>query len=48
MPTDLRHGEPETRSHWPTRLVWFVVLWLGGVGTVSALAYVLRLWIAAK
>ena len=30
------------------RLVWFVVLWLGGVGTVAILAYGLRLWIAPK
>jgi hypothetical protein len=30
------------------RLVWFAALWLGGVGTVSIVAYGLRLWIAAK
>jgi hypothetical protein len=28
------------------RLLWFVALWLGGVGTVALMAYGLRLWIA--
>jgi hypothetical protein len=30
------------------RLMWFAVLWLGGVGTVAIIAYGLRLWIAPK
>jgi hypothetical protein len=30
------------------RLLWFGALWLGGVGTVSIVAYGLRLWIAPK
>ncbi len=30
------------------RLLWFVGLWLGGVGSVAIVAYGLRLWIAAK
>jgi hypothetical protein len=30
------------------RLLWFVALWLGGVGTVGIVAYGLRLWIAPK
>ena len=30
------------------RLLWFAMLWLGGVGTVSVLAWGLRLWIAPK
>jgi hypothetical protein len=30
------------------RLMWFALLWLGGVGTMALLAYGLRLWIAAK
>jgi hypothetical protein len=30
------------------RLLWFFVLWLGGVGTVAIVAYGLRLWIAPK
>jgi hypothetical protein len=30
------------------RLLWFVALWLGGVGTVAIVAYGLRLWLAAK
>jgi hypothetical protein len=28
------------------RLLWFAALWLLGLGTVSAIAYILRLWIA--
>jgi hypothetical protein len=27
------------------RLLWFGVLWLGGVGTVAITSLVLRLWI---
>lgn len=34
------------KSSLPQRLLWFVVLWLGGVGTVALVAYGLRLWIA--
>jgi hypothetical protein len=30
------------------RLLWFVALWLGGVGTVWLISIVLRLWIAPK
>ncbi len=30
------------------RLLWFVALWLGGVGTVLLISFVLRLWIAPK
>jgi hypothetical protein len=30
------------------RLLWFAALWLGGVATVAAVAYGLRLWIAPK
>jgi hypothetical protein len=30
------------------RLLWFVALWLGGVGTVAVLSYGIRLWIAPK
>jgi hypothetical protein len=30
------------------RLLWFAALWLGGVGTVTLVSYVLRLWIAPK
>jgi hypothetical protein len=29
------------------RLMWFVALWLGGVGSVAIVAYGLRLWIGA-
>jgi hypothetical protein len=28
------------------RLLWFVALWLGGVGTVAIVSLALRLWIA--
>jgi phage shock protein PspC (stress-responsive transcriptional regulator) len=30
------------------RLLWFVALWFGGVGTVTIVAYGIRLWIAPK
>ncbi|WLA83531.1 MULTISPECIES: DUF2474 domain-containing protein [Bradyrhizobium] len=30
------------------RLLWFAVLWLGGVGTVALISFALRLWIAPK
>jgi hypothetical protein len=30
------------------RLLWFLALWLGGVGTVATVAYGLRLWLAPK
>jgi hypothetical protein len=30
------------------RLLWFVALWIGGVGTVWLISIVLRLWIAPK
>ena len=30
------------------RLLWFVTLWLGGVGTVALISFLLRLWIAPK
>lgn len=33
-------------TRWLQRVGWFVGLWLGGLAAVSALAYVLRLWIA--
>jgi hypothetical protein len=29
-----------------SRLGWFVLLWLGGVGTVTIVGYGLRLWLA--
>jgi hypothetical protein len=41
--------EPEQKPRpLAQRLVWFVALWLGGVGTVAIIAYGLRLWIAPK
>ncbi|HXN68619.1 MAG TPA: DUF2474 domain-containing protein [Bradyrhizobium sp.] len=30
------------------RLMWFAVLWLGGVGTVAMVSYGLRLWLVPK
>ena len=30
------------------RLLWFAILWLGGVGTVALVSFALRLWIAPK
>lgn len=30
------------------RLLWFAALWLGGVVSVTVLAYGLRLWLALK
>lgn len=27
------------------KLLWFVALWLSGVGSVATVAYLLRLWI---
>src|ERR1700737_3783166 len=30
------------------RLLWFALLWLGGVGTVTIVSYALRLWLAPK
>ncbi|HKU09220.1 MAG TPA: DUF2474 domain-containing protein [Bradyrhizobium sp.] len=32
----------------PQRLLWFVALWLAGVGTVVLVSFLLRLWIAPK
>jgi hypothetical protein len=30
------------------RLLWFAVLWLGGVGTVALISLALRFWISPK
>jgi hypothetical protein len=46
-----RNGKSSTEQKAPPltqRLLWFVALWLGGVGSVAIVAYGLRLWIAAK
>jgi hypothetical protein len=32
--------QPSLRS----RLLWFVALWLGGVGTVATIAFIVRTW----
>jgi hypothetical protein len=43
----LKPVEPNPRPL-AQRFLWFVALWLGGVGTVALLAYGLRLWIVSK
>ena len=40
-------AEPKLRPL-PQRLLWFVLLWLGGVGAVTLISFGLRLWIAPK
>jgi cell division septal protein FtsQ len=30
------------------RLMWFIVLWLAGVGTVAVVSWGLRLWLVPK
>jgi hypothetical protein len=30
------------------RLLWFVLLWLGGVGSVALISFGLRLWLAPR
>jgi hypothetical protein len=37
------HDIPRSLSQ---KLLWFAALWLLGTGSVAAVAYVLRLWIA--
>ncbi len=32
--------------HLARRLVWFAILWAGGVGAVAAVAFVLRLFLS--
>ncbi|MGE5159415.1 MAG: DUF2474 domain-containing protein [Gemmatimonas sp.] len=39
--------QPPTRPL-AQRLIWFAALWLAGVGSVAALAFILRLWLGAK
>ena len=42
-----RNGKSEpTPRPLTQRLLWFALLWLGGVGTVTLISYGLRLWIA--
>ena len=42
MPTE---QEPRPLAQ---RLLWFALLWLGGIGTVAIVSYALRLWLAPK
>jgi hypothetical protein len=32
----------------PERLLWFVLLWLAGVGTVALVSFGLRLWLVPQ
>jgi len=38
----------ETPRPLAQRLLWFVALWLAGVGTVAIISFVLRVWLAPK
>jgi hypothetical protein len=40
--------EEENSRPFSQRLLWFVALWIGGVGTVALISFGLRLWIAPK
>ncbi|HLX14612.1 MAG TPA: DUF2474 domain-containing protein [Bradyrhizobium sp.] len=39
--------EPKARPL-AQRLLWFAVLWLGGVGAVAVISLGLKLWLAPK
>ncbi|MEW6639200.1 MAG: DUF2474 domain-containing protein [Pseudomonadota bacterium] len=39
-------SSPRQQPPFGRRLLWFVTLWLAGVASVAAVAFVLRLWIA--
>jgi len=34
----------QTRPSLRSRLLWFVALWLAGVGAVSTIALIVRIW----
>ena len=36
---------PQPTTSLAQRLVWFVALWLAGVGGVAIVAFILRLWL---
>ena len=40
-------GEPSERPL-SQRLMWFAALWLGGVGTVAIVSFILHFWLAPK
>jgi hypothetical protein len=40
-----REAEPRSLGR---RLIWFAILWLGGVGAVTVISLGLRLWLAPK
>lgn len=37
--------KPTRRGAWPARVAWFVGLWLAGIATIGAVAWVLRFWL---
>jgi hypothetical protein len=37
--------EPKARGL-TQHLLWFAALWLGGVGTMAAISFALKLWLA--
>jgi len=41
-----RSGKP-TRREWLRRLAWLAALWAGGVFTLAAVAYVIRVFMGA-
>ncbi len=45
MPTPV-NTSPHSQRTLTQKLLWFAALWLLGTGSVAAVAYVLRLWIA--
>jgi hypothetical protein len=40
-------SKPERRQL-AQRLLWFATLWLAGAGTVAAISFILKLWLAPK
>jgi hypothetical protein len=38
----------DTHRSLARRLLWFVILWLAGVGSLGLVAFGLRLWLAPK
>jgi hypothetical protein len=40
--------DEQKRRSLAQRLLWFALLWFGGVGTVAIVSFGLRLWLAPK
>ena len=45
-PTGTKGAAPDRTGATRRRLLWFVGLWLAGVGTVALVSLLLRAWIA--